>query len=181
MKKLFYLIIALVTISFTSCEKEPIGGTATQSLAGQWVVWVDGYDTVGDSVVIENFNGGACFLITYNTAANDPNQFFVSDQGGFWDFVVRIACDPKALTFGDAAPVENESYPCNVTLTNGKIVPNGTKTPSGMPADYIQFDINFDDDDMGGDYAGMTAGEVFGFDVYRVYGYRYTGLVNDEP
>jgi hypothetical protein len=74
MKKLVYAIVALATLTLASCEKDPIGGTATEKLAGQWYVQVDGYDTKGDSVVIADFNDGRFILLTYNTAANEPNQ-----------------------------------------------------------------------------------------------------------
>lgn len=181
MKKLVYAIVALATLTLASCEKDPIGGTATEKLAGQWYVQVDGYDTKGDSVVIADFNDGRFILLTYNTAANEPNKLFVNDQGNFWDFIVRIDCDVNTLTFGSSTSAQNESYDCQVTLTNGKIIPGGATTPSGQKADYIQFDINFDDDDLASyGMPGVSYGDYYGFDVYRVSGWRYTGLVNDD-
>jgi len=181
MKKLFFAICALATLTFASCEKEPIGGTATEKMAGQWYVQVDGYDTTGDSVVIEDFNGGRVLLLTYNTAANEPNKLFINDQAGFWDFIVRVDCDLNKMTFGSPDSLQNESYDCKVSLTNGKIVLGGTKTPSGQVADYIQFDINFDDDDLASyGMPGVSYGDYYGFDVYRVSGWRYTGFANDE-
>ena len=181
MKKLFFAICALATLTFASCEKEPIGGTATEKMAGQWYVQVDGYDTTGDSVVIEDFNDGRFLLLTYNTAANEPNKLFINDQAGFWDFIVRVDCDLNKMTFGSPDSLQNESYDCKVSLTNGKIVLGGTKTPSGQVADYIQFDINFDDDDLASyGMPGVSYGDYYGFDVYRVSGWRYTGFANDE-
>ena len=181
MKKLFYAILALATLTLASCEKNPIGGTAVESMAGLWYVQVDGYDTEGDSVVIEDFNEGRIVLLTYNNAANEPNKLYINDRGKFWDFKVLVDCDQNALTFGSADSLQNESYDCKIALTNGKIVKNGTTTPSGQPADYIQFDINFNDDDLTSlGYPGMSYGDLFGFNVYRVSGYRYTGLANDE-
>lgn len=181
MKKLFFAICALATLTFASCEKEPIGGTATEKMAGQWYVQVDGYDTTGDSVVIEDFNGGRFLLLTYNTAANEPNKLFINDQAGFWDFIVRVDCDLNKMTFGSPESLQNESYDCKVSLTNGKIVLGGTKTPSGQVADYIQFDINFDDDDLANyGMPGVSYGDYYGFNVYRVSGWRYTGFANDE-
>jgi len=177
MKKLVYSILAIAALTLASCEKDPIGGTAVEALAGQWYVQVDGYDTVGDSIVEADFGGGRTLLLTYNNAANDPTKLYINDLGNFWDYIVLIDCDLKTMTFGSATAVPNESYPCNVTVTNGKIVKNGTKTPSGAPADYIQFDINFDDDDLtGSGFPGMSFGDLYGFDVYRVSGWRYTGL-----
>lgn len=181
MKKFYLAIMALATLTFASCEKDPAGGTAVEALAGQWYVQVDGYDTVGDSVVIEDFNGGHRLLLTYNDSKNSVNKLYVNDLQGFWDFIVLVDCDLNTLTFGSKNEVPNESYDCNVTLTNGKIVKGGTKTPSGAVADYIQFDINFDDDDLA-QYGmpGVSYGDYYGFNVYRVSGWRYTGLVADD-
>jgi len=181
MKKVFYCIVALAALVLTSCEKEPIGGTATQAMAGQWYVRVDGYDTVGDSIVIPNFNGARCLLLTYNNNANDPDRLVINDLKGFWDFIVEVDCDLNKLTFSASDTIENQSYPCGVILTNGKIVKGGTKTTSGAVADYIQFDINFDDDDLANyGMPGVSYGDYYGFDVYRVSGFRYTGLAADE-
>ena len=181
MKKVLYSIVALAALVLTSCEKEPIGGTAVQALSGQWYVQVDGYDTVGDSVVIEDFNGGRCLLLTYNNNANQPNKLMINDKKGFWNFIVEVDCDLNTLTFGSADTLENQSYNCGVWLNNGKIVKGGTKTTSGAVADYIQFDINFDDDDLA-QYGmpGVSYGDYYGFNVYRVSGFRYTGLAADE-
>ena len=38
MKKVLYFAALLFAITLTSCEKEDMGGTATESLAGQWYV-----------------------------------------------------------------------------------------------------------------------------------------------
>ena len=181
MKKVYLAILALATITLASCKKDPIGGTATEKLAGQWYVQVDGYDTEGDSVVKEDFNDGRFILLTYNTAANEPNKLFVNDQGKFWDFIVRVECDVNKLTFGSPDSLQNESYDCKVALTNGKIVLGGATTPSGQKADYIQFDINFDDDDLSAyGLPGISYGDYYGFNVYRISGWRYTGLANDD-
>ena len=194
MKKIYFAILALAALTLASCEKEPIGGTAVEAMSGQWHVQVDGYDLEGDSVVIPDFNFEAGYtenphfvIITYNNAANDPNKLYISDRGEFWEFTVLADCDLNTLTFGSKDSLQNEAYDCKVKLTNGKIVKNGTKTPSGAVADYIQFDITFSDDDLYEilgegyeDYAGYGWGDVYGFNTYRISGWRYTGLAADE-
>ena len=35
MKKLIYLCMAILCMTFASCEKDEVGGTATQALAGE--------------------------------------------------------------------------------------------------------------------------------------------------
>lgn len=181
MKKVLYAILALATLTLASCEKDPIGGTATEKMAGQWYVQIDGYDTEGDSVVIEDFNDGRSMLLTYNNNQNDPNKLYINDMGKFWDFIVQVDCDVNSLTFGSAVAIPNESYDCQVTLTNGKIIKNGIKTPSGADADYIEFYVNFDDDDLAAyGMPGVSYGDYYGFDAYRVSGWRYTGLAADD-
>lgn len=181
MKKLYFAIVALAALTLASCEKDPIGGTAVEAMSGQWYIQVDGYDTEGDSVVVADFNDGRSLLLTYNNNKNESNKLYINDMGKFWDFIVQVECDLNTMTFDSKGEVENESYPCNVTITNGKIVKNGTKTPSGADADYIQFDINFDDDDLAAyGMPGVSYGDYYGFNVYRVSGWRYTGLVNDD-
>lgn len=186
MKKVFYAIMALATLTFASCEKEQPGGTAVEAMSGQWYVQVDGVDAETGEVVAEDFNDGRILILTYNTPSNDPNKLYINDRDGFWSFIVKVDCDLNTLTFKGEA--ENESYEgCVVTVTNGKIVKKGIKTPSGTDADYIQFDVNFSDDDiylMYGegyeDYAGLSLGDLYGFTAYRVSGWRYTGLAADE-
>lgn len=184
MKKILYSILAAGMILFTSCQKEEPGGTAVEAMAGQWQVMVDVVDDAG-TVAYPDFNDGSFMLLTYNNNANDPDKLYVNDMGDFWDFTVQVPCDVSKLSFGSTALLENEAYPSGVTITDGKIVKNGTKTPSGSDADYIQFDVTFDDDDAAvafGDPSldGLTIAEVLGGTKYRVYGFRYTGLVNDE-
>lgn len=199
MKKVIFAIVALATLTLVSCEKNPIGGTAVESMAGQWYVQVDGYDSKGDSVVVPCFNLKEGYtktehflLLTYNNSNNDPNKLYISDMGGFWDFTVLTDCNVNNLTFGSTDSIENEAsrYGFLVALTNGKIVKNGTTTPSGAKADYIEFFINFEDDDLGyifgiPAYDGVSWGQYYAgygmkFDVFRVSGWRYTGLANDE-
>ena len=38
MKKILTIALALVSLAFISCQKDPIGGTATQEVSGQWYV-----------------------------------------------------------------------------------------------------------------------------------------------
>ena len=42
MKKIVYLFVAVLL--FASCKKDEIGGTATESMAGEWYVYVDAVD-----------------------------------------------------------------------------------------------------------------------------------------
>ena len=174
-------MLAAGLVLFTSCQKDEPGGTAVEAMSGQWYVQVDGYSLTDNEVVIEDFNDGRCLLLTYNNNSNDPNRLYINDKGGFWDFIVEVDCDLKTLTFTSNGEVDNESYESKVTISNGMIVKGGTKTPSGATADYIQFDVTFDDDDLANyGMPGVSYGDYYGFDVYRVSGWRYTGLTADD-
>lgn len=168
MKKIIYFIAVSACMLLASCQhKEQPGMTATVDMAGQWYVQCDLLD--GDEVIAEDVYGYGHFLVyTYNTAANDPKEMFLEDSGNFWDFKIRIACDPAKKTFSASAAqncVEDyEDLVCDVT--NGKIIYGGATTPSGQKADLITFDIVFSDDDPG--------------IVYRMSGWRYTGFEVDD-
>lgn len=185
MKKILYVLSICACVILSSCQhKEQPGSTATEALAGQWYVQVDIADENGAVVDEgEDFNGGRCLLLTYNTASNTDNVLYVDDLGGFWAFKVKVPCNVNGLTFGasESELIENEAYDCGVNLWGGKIVKDGAITPSGMPADYIEFFINFDDDDLE-DYGmpGISYPVYYGGTCYKVSGWRYTGFELDD-
>ncbi len=174
MKKAIYLLMMCMGVAFTSCEKDEIGGTATEALAGEWYVTVTAVDDNGTTVYEDDelFGLGNTFLLTYNTAANVATEMYVSDLGYFWDYTVRVNCDVNSLTFSTNGSVANEAYDdCNVTIEDGKILSGAATTPSGMPADSIVFYVSFSDDPYPAAY---------GYAKYKVSGYRYTGFTADD-
>lgn len=175
MKKNIFSILSLLMllVAATSCEKEAIGGTETEATAGDWYCTMAAVDENGESIDDDWFGLGNFHVITFNTAANVSNQMWISDEGvneDYFPFKVKINVDAANATF-QAEGAENEFDANLVTITGGKIVKNGTKTPSGVPADYIEFYISFDNDDFPADY---------GFKCYKVTGYRYSGFVADN-
>lgn len=174
MKKILVILGMAAAFLAVSCQKDPIENTATVATAGQWYVQADAVDA-GNNLPdpdYADFHGVGNFIVlTANTAANTGTEMLINDLGNFWDFNVKVACNQELLSFGNTGEAQNLSYDCKVTVKNGRIVKNGAKTPSGMPADAISFEISFDDDPYPGAY---------GFDHYLVHGYRYTGLANDD-
>lgn len=156
MKKILFIAVALISFVFTSCEKADVGGTATQAMAGDWVIT---YSNGTDSYSVTH-------ALTFNTSANVPNEIWVSDEGKFWDFKVKANCDLATMTFQTNGWVANEAYDCKVQITNGKITPNGVTLPSGRVVDGISYDVQFDDDDTGA--------------VWHAEGRRYTGFAEDN-
>ena len=173
MKKALYIISILALALAVSCKKDPIGATATVSMAGEWVVTIDAVDADGNVVYEDPYGAGWDTRVwTYNTAENVNNKIYLDDIQNaedycFWEYKVLLDCDLATLTFsGDVTDQIND---INVKITGGKITLNGTKTPSGMPADKIEYYVVFEDDN----YAGGV------YDKLYVHGYRYTGLEAD--
>lgn len=166
MKKAIYLLMLCVGVMFASCEKDEIGGTATEALAGEWQLTVDLVDDAGNVLMTDPYGMGVILGITYNTVDNVPDKMYVSDLGNFWDYKVVVNCDCNALTFSTNGDAQNESYDCMVNIEDGKMLPSAATTPSGMPADSLVYYVSFSDDDP-----GMR---------YKVSGYRRTGFAADE-
>ncbi|MDR0939097.1 MAG: hypothetical protein LBN29_07065 [Mediterranea sp.] len=165
MKKIICFALVVAGFVLASCEKDPIGGTVTQDMAGEWDVTIDAMDTSGNVLIPEYYHGQ---IYTYNTVENIPTRLWVDDMASFWDYKVEVSMDMNAGTFTSDGVQENASYECQVNIEEGKIVKMGTTTPSGVPTDYIEFVVSFSDDDP-----------AFGY-KYKVYGFRHTGLASDD-
>ncbi len=164
MKNIKTFLILLALVLMTACGKEDIPMTSTVDLAGEWMVTADIAD--GDKVYEDPYGIGQMLFITYNTNADNGKEMWLDDLGNFWGTKVKIPCETAGLTFGSSTPVLNSDYDeIEVTVTKGKVVPGGTTSPSGMPADYIEFYIEYEDD------PGT---------LYYIHGYRRTGFVADE-
>jgi hypothetical protein len=172
MKKTIYLLMGLAGLLFTSCEKDEIGGTATESMAGEWYVTADAVDDAGNVVYEDLFGLGNFMLNTYNTASNANDKLYVDDRGNFWEFKLRVNCDLSSLTFQSNGGVANEAYDgCDVTISGGKILPKAATNPHGTAADSIVFYVSFSDDEYP---------DAYGYAKYKISGYRYTGLTSDD-
>ena len=174
MKKVIYLATLLFCTTLASCEKEEIGGTATENIAGDWYVTVDPADENGDVIpgYEDFFDVGRIHILTYNTAANTDDQLYVDDLGEFWEFKVKTTSDAKNMTFATNGAVANEAYEdCDVTITGGKILPKAGHQNNGSPADSIVFYVSFSDDPYP---------EAYGYANYKVSGIRYSGLEEND-
>jgi hypothetical protein len=165
MKKILYLMLASAVL-FASCAKDPIENTATVDMAGEWYVTVDLADETGAVIMEDPYGVGSMIFSTFNTAADKASEMYVFDNYNFWEFQVQVNADPDKMTFSTDGMAPNVIYESNVQIMSGKITKAGAKTPSGVPADAIEFLLKFDDDDPS--Y------------VYKVHGFRYSGFVADE-
>ncbi|MBR5728570.1 MAG: hypothetical protein IKX39_07990 [Muribaculaceae bacterium] len=180
MKKSLFSIFALMAmlVAFTSCEKNEVENTATVDMAGEWHVHVTAMDpSTGEAVDEDWFGDGYYNIATSNTAANVATEMWLVDAVcTYFPYQVKIKVDPASMTFSatDAENLygEGDYGGATVTITNGKIVKNGTTTPSGQPADYIEFFVSFSDDPFPPYYGVAPA--------YKISGFRYTGFTEDE-
>ena len=181
MKKSLYSIFALMAmlIAFTSCEKDEVENTATVEMAGEWHIHVSALDAeTGEVADPDWFGDGNYNITTCNTASNVANEMWLVDAVCYYfPYQVLIDVNPSNMTFNSSTDAENLFGPGNyggetVTITNGKIVKNGTTTPSGMPADYIEYYVSFSGDPFPGAYGVKKE--------YFISGFRYTGFTEDE-
>ncbi len=160
-KNIFLTIIAaLMMFSFSACQKDELdpGGTAVQSMAGEWFVQSDN----GSG---GNIGGSYYKFSTYNTSLNTGTSMFIDDNENYWTFKGKVTVDLAAKTF-KVTGAQNEYYDMTFTVTDGKIVTGGTTGPaSGAVTDAISFSVEFSDD------PGT---------IYKFKGYRRTKFAEDE-
>ena len=192
MKKLLYFAALLFCAGMTSCEKEEIGGTATESMAGQWYVQIDAVDASGNPIEggEDYFGLGRTILLTYNTSANVASEMFVDDNGEYdlaaqygnraypsYSLKSKVSINQDALTFSSSA-AENlsavngygsELYA--ISIEDGKILKGAGHQNNGSAADSIVFYVRYANDPWYPDD---------GYERYKVSGVRYSGLVEND-
>lgn len=84
--------MAILSLGLLSCEKDEPGGTATESVAGEWYVTIDVIGkntadtiTAADMVEIGLWSTEKGIIRTFNTAANVPDKMYISDMTVFGD------------------------------------------------------------------------------------------------
>lgn len=159
MKKILFIVVAIFTMLFTalftSCEKEDVGGTATQAMAGDWVITFSN----GSQSITSGHS------LTFNTSANLPTEIWVSNGSKGLNFKVKTSCDLASMTFQTDGWAENVAASGKARISNGKITPNGVTLPSGRVVDGISYDVELDTD------PGV---------VWHAEGRRYTGFAEDN-
>jgi len=175
MKKIIFSATLLLCLVLASCSKDEIGGTATQSVAGEWYVTVEGVDASNKVLLKDNdlFGWGHKLMKTYNTAANTSDEMFVNmpfDLSSFslpdYTFAQKVSCDINNMTFqSKTGSTETAS------ISGGQIFPAQGIQPNGAKSDSIEFYVTFKGD-------AVPSGN--GFVKYKVSGLRYSGLVNND-
>ena len=101
----FFVTTLVLSLGFASCSvetDEPAGGTAVEDMCGHWVVTVDAYDSDGELLAEDPYEMGEWNTLTYNTANNDNNVMWLTDNSEFWDYTVKVSVDYNAKTFSCA-------------------------------------------------------------------------------
>ena len=190
MKKVLYFAALLLCAGLTSCEKEEIGGTATEATAGKWYVMIDAVDDSGNPI-----DGGEDYfglgepiiLLTYNTSANSASEMWIDDLGQFnvgamynapypsYCIKAKVSVDQSTLTF-KSTEAPNFGYGWDgvdampVTI-EGKILEGAGHQKNGAAADSIVFFVSYKGDPWYPDD---------GYAKYKVSGIRYSGLVEND-
>ena len=173
MKKIIFLAALFVGVVLASCSKDDIGGTATQSVAGEWYVTVEGVDASNKVVLTDGdlFGWGHFLIKSYNTSANTADSMFLDvpfdlTDYGYPDYTIKqkVACDVNNLTF--------VSKSCSTTtVEDGKILLGQGIQPNGSKADSIVFYVTFKNDEIPSEN---------GFVKYKISGHRYSGLAEND-
>lgn len=165
MKKYMILLLASLAFAFTACddETEP-GGTAVEKMAGDW--WITVNAIIDGKEVEDPFGLGHLQMSTYNTANNSETEMWLDDLNNFWNYKLKVNVNYAERTFSTTGFANNVTYESGVKITDGKILENAAKTPSGMPADSIVYMVQFDDDED----------EL----TYKISGFRRTGFSADD-
>ena len=192
MKKILFFAALVCGFALTSCEKDEIGGTATESMAGQWYVTIDAVDDSGNPIAggEDYFGVGRVLFLTYNTVSNSATQMWIDDLGAFDvasyygnkaypNYAIKsvVNIDQNALTFS-SSNAENYS-PANsyksavygITVEQGKILLGAGRQNNGSPADSIVFYVKYTNDPWYPDD---------GYAKYKVSGIRYSGLEEND-
>ncbi|MBO7142189.1 MAG: hypothetical protein J6V76_03685 [Bacteroidales bacterium] len=115
MKKYLYFTLMALCSVFFSCEKEEVGGTATQNVAGEWYVSFTAIDVNGESytadVLVEKqyFSAEKGIIRTFNTAQNVPNKMQISDMATFGGGAKGSGTISNYLCFNVAIDINQET------------------------------------------------------------------------
>lgn len=177
MKKVLYSLLFLAFVA-VSCEKYEPGGTATQSISGDWWVKVEYYDAASNTWEVAIPYG--VVIHTYNTAANVPTEIFIDDfYGGepteptFWDIKGKVRANAENATFGSTDTIANLAYDSQFIIVDGQVLKGVGHSKTGITTDSIVFFIKFSDDQIALDEYGWG-------ENYKVSGHRRTGFTEDE-
>lgn len=172
-----FLLLFCVTAFFTSCETygDPdVDYSSVEKMSGEWVIRLNDANTKALLNVL-GYKDDKVPIYTYNTSDGSKTQMWlrigsasISATSPYAPFAVKgkVNIDLGSKTFS-ASDVENGFFSGKkFSVSEGKVILDGTVTPSGGKADSISFKLTSDL------HPGIT---------YIVSGYRRTGWHEDDP
>ena len=202
MKKILYF--AAVLFALAACSKDEIGGTAMESMAGQWYCTVDAVDESGNPIEggVDYWGVERTLVLTYNVADNNANQMWVNIMGignfaadynypGYpdYDFITKVDCNQAALTFSSVESANvAESVIWSHEDADGNVVIDAQVDP--MPVSIDGKILK----GAGRQNNGSPADSIImyvvykndpwfpddGYAKYKISGVRYSGLVEND-
>lgn len=169
-RNIFYLLIVILVL-FSCDEKEDweqINSSVIEVTGEYWVHY--DHEVYGS----DPWGVGTTKLLISNTAADNGVEAWISDEGNFWDYKVKIPVNIDQLAFGSDQEVTSivEGSEIQVKITNGKIIYDAvTNLESGVITDSIYFEVWFED---------LEDDTEIPNDKVIVSGFRKTGYLEDE-
>lgn len=146
MNRIFSIISCILLISFFSCEKEhePAGSTpvSTTAMANEWWVTL--------RLGADDLLGTHVGFSTYNTSAN-ADSLWMDDLEMGYGFKCKVKADIQNLGFSANSSLNgytdvNGNDDVAITIANGKIIPRGGVSKTGLATDSIYLEVTFADD-----------------------------------
>ncbi|MFX1707990.1 lipid-binding protein [Chitinophaga sp. CC14] len=134
------LLLLVGAVLFSSCKKElpDVKNTQVVKMAGTWWVTM----TLNGAPQID---GDHVQINTFNTAADDGKQLWIQDAGLGFDFQSKVDVNLADLTFS-ATNAKDENSDATVTITAGKVFPDGGKSKGGHITDSIYMELQISSD-----------------------------------
>lgn len=202
MKKIIFFAAALLALA--ACSKDEIGGTAMQSMAGQWYCTVDAVDENGSPIDGgEDYWGvGQTLVLTYNVADNNTSQMWVNILGignfaldynypGYpdYDMITKVNCNQNSMTFSSNESVNiAEPVVWSHEDEDGNIIIDAQVDPMAVTIDgkilkgagHQNNGSVCDSIIMYVTYKNDPWFPDDGYAKYKISGIRYSGLVEND-
>ena len=131
--------ILFISLVLAACSKKPdIENTPTVKMSDDWFV--------------ESFRDGAheydfARIMTYNTSDPNSNQIWVDDLEHTWWFKGKFDIDYSTLSFKPKTGIPNlYAAPATIEVVEGKVIPKGGHSKTGVVVDSIYLKAKFSDD-----------------------------------
>ena len=141
MNRIFRISAVIILFSMSCTKKlEDPGATATVAMSNEWWVTL--------KIGTDDLLGTHVLFGTYNTSQNVADSLWLDDLnsiGNGIDFKSKVKADPKNMTFSSDS-TQNEYFDNRIHVANGKIIPNGGISKSGLVTDSIYMEVTFGND-----------------------------------